>query len=644
MPRDRTEFAFGPQLDGQYDVADQLSRHVRRRTAAALAAGRQAKDAITSEDQLRQRQDWLRGFVAEALGDEPASDRPVPSAVVRGTLPRSGYEIEKLLLDCGDDTVLTANLYRPTGRTGPLPAVLFCCGHAPAGKAAPAYHGACAILARRGFVVLVHDTIGQGERLDLLDEAGRAIIPANVPQHNHLGVKAWWAGETPARVFVTEARRALDYLAARPEVDPERIAALGNSGGGTMVSWLALTEPRLAAVGISCFLTGIEEIQDSGHAQDPEQVIPGGVAAGLDHDDVLLAMVPRPTLVLSKNSDFFPVEGTVRTVDRARRWFGLAGAADRLRHVRDDGTHGLSTRLAEAAAAFFGEHLGAVATDVPEPELPATESDLRCTDSGQSALDGRPLRVLDAIADRFARSPAPTPEAAVAWLGARVSAGRRPAAELFPRWFDSPAACVRKAIWWSEADLLNAAVVFATTGPVESVEVLLLDRGTDDLPDHLSRCRTRQQAGTAVIIPDLRGVGSVAPRRDNTHGLEAHYGTLFRMTSDLIALGDSLAAGRIQDVLRVLDLITDPAGLDLPRAEITLVGHGHGAFLAVAAAALDARIGHVTCLTPPFDPRAEVAERFHGSERDAMLIIPGLARHAPPAALAAALGDRLRLP
>lgn len=645
-------YLFGPQLDGHHDVADQLRDHVRRRTAAALAGGRAAKDAITTPDQLAARQRRLRELVTAAFGDDLPDDRPAPAATCTGTLRRSGHEIDKLLLTCADGTVITADLYRPTGRSGRLPAVLFCCGHALAGKAAPAYHAACTVLARSGFVVLAADTLGQGERVDLLDRAGRPVIPANVPQHNHLGVKAWWAGESSARSFIADARRALDHLVARPEVDPARVAALGNSGGGTMVSWLALLEPRLAAAAISCFLTGIAEIQDSGHAQDPEQIVPGGVAAGIDHDDVLLALAPRPTLVLSKNHDFFPIEGTVRTVERARRWFDLAGAAGRLRHVRDDGPHGLSEALARAAADFFTEHLGAgpTRTSAPEhaePEPPAAEAELRCTRTGQLTTDGNPPRVLDALADRLRARPTPSPDAAIAWLAARVSAHRHPAPELFPRWFDTPAAGVRKVAWRTESDLFAAATVLEPADPGPRVEILLLDRGTADLPDRLGHCRARQQAGVTVVVPDVRGVGAGAPRADNPHPIEAHYGTIFRLTSELIALGDSLGAGRVYDVGRVVDLVRDPAGLDRPDAEIELVGAGHGAFLALAAGALDPSLARVTLLTAPFDPVAEVTERFHGSDRDAALIIPGMARYAPPPALAAALGDRLavdRLP
>src|SRR5690606_31526779 len=125
-----------------------------------------------------------------------------------------------------------------------------------------------------------------------------------------------------------------------------------------------------------------------------------------------------------------------------------------------------------------------------------------------------------------------------------------PAPELFPRWFDTPAAGVRKVAWRTESDLFAAATVLEPADPGPRVEILLLDRGTADLPDRLGHCRARQQAGVTVVVPDVRGVGAGAPRADNPHPIEDHYGTIFRLTSELIALGDSLGAGRVYDVGR----------------------------------------------------------------------------------------------
>ena len=52
------------------------------------------------------------------------------------------------------------------------------------------------------------------------------------------------------RPLVVNARRALDVLAARPDVDPKRLGVVGFSLGAQTAAILAGDEPRLKAVGI----------------------------------------------------------------------------------------------------------------------------------------------------------------------------------------------------------------------------------------------------------------------------------------------------------------------------------------------------------------------------------------------------------
>ncbi len=69
---------------------------------------------------------------------------------------------------------MTGNLYVPAGK-GPFPGVLVPCGHSANGKAEKAYQSICILLARHGFVALIYDPIGQGERYQLLDDSGKPI-------------------------------------------------------------------------------------------------------------------------------------------------------------------------------------------------------------------------------------------------------------------------------------------------------------------------------------------------------------------------------------------------------------------------------------------------------------------------------------
>src|SRR6185436_17498307 len=76
--------------------------------------------------------------------------------------------------------------------------------------------------------------------------------------YNHLGayglkekdgndVRWWWQarGYTPAGVECWNGIRAIDYLIERPDVDLDRIAVTGISGGGAATFWVAAADDRV---------------------------------------------------------------------------------------------------------------------------------------------------------------------------------------------------------------------------------------------------------------------------------------------------------------------------------------------------------------------------------------------------------------
>src|SRR5205823_4843891 len=80
---------------------------------------------------------------------------------------------------------------------------------------------------------------GQGERYQYWEpETERRLIGGCTTEHTHAGLPFTLQGASIARVFLWDAMRAIDYLVSRPEVDPDRIAVTGNSGGGTQTSFL----------------------------------------------------------------------------------------------------------------------------------------------------------------------------------------------------------------------------------------------------------------------------------------------------------------------------------------------------------------------------------------------------------------------
>ncbi len=149
-----------------------------------------------------------------------------------GILEESGFRIEKLAYESLPGFRVTANLYVPASGGGPFPAVLLTPGHEATGKQSQYSFGAN--FARSGIIALAIDPLGQGERLQYFDPAQKkSIIGGSTGEHGEANVLAMLIGEDIARYFVNDGMRGIDYLIGRPDVDANRIGALGCSGAGT---------------------------------------------------------------------------------------------------------------------------------------------------------------------------------------------------------------------------------------------------------------------------------------------------------------------------------------------------------------------------------------------------------------------------
>ncbi len=96
---------------------------------------------------------------------------------------------------------------------------------------------------RHPAVVFLHGSGGNREDLLLTaaELAGRGFVTMTISQPNDAQT---------FRPLVVNARRALDVLAARADVDPKRLGVVGFSLGAQTAAILAGDDPRLKAVGI----------------------------------------------------------------------------------------------------------------------------------------------------------------------------------------------------------------------------------------------------------------------------------------------------------------------------------------------------------------------------------------------------------
>src|SRR4030095_11233809 len=119
------------------------------------------------------------------------------------------HTIEKVVSESLPGFYITANLYRPK-QPGRYPAVLVPSGHTQEGK--PETQIVAANLAAKGFIALSYDPIGQGEREQTyLPQLGRALSGGGGNEHLELGARHILVGQSEARYFIFDAKRAVDY-------------------------------------------------------------------------------------------------------------------------------------------------------------------------------------------------------------------------------------------------------------------------------------------------------------------------------------------------------------------------------------------------------------------------------------------------
>ncbi len=371
-----------PRLLQEYNV-----RLVREAGAAGRRRLAQLKTKADAEAYVHD----LRERIRQSLGPWPEKTPLNPR--ITGVLERGAYTIEKLIFESRPGFLVTANLYVPaSARSHRLPGVVLACGHYPEGKAAEPYQSVAQGLARLGYVVLIFDPLGQGERLQYVDAGLQSTYGAGVDEHLQAGNQLVLVGESLAAWRAWDGIRALDYLLTRPEVDPARIGITGNSGGGTDTTWLCGADLRWAMAAPQCFITTFRRNLENELPGDPEQCPPRAIALGLDLADFAAAMAPKPLALLGQEKDFFDARGLEEAHAGLRRLYELLGAPDNLSLVISPDYHSFSLPSREALYRAFNRASG-TAGDGREPALQLEKpEDLRCTPRGQvAALGGRSI-------------------------------------------------------------------------------------------------------------------------------------------------------------------------------------------------------------------------------------------------------------
>lgn len=598
--------AASPSRDFSMGIRAYLAREARLITRGALAG---LSDAAAWRDSLAdRRKKFFRMMGLDGLLE--SARREPPAVHVTGTVDRPRYRIEKLYFESLPSLYVTANLYVPKGLAGRAPAVIYFCGHAQTQKVH--YQAHPRRFAELGFVSLIVDTVQLGEARG----------------YHHGPFREGWfhwygRGYTPAGIELWNGIRGLDLLAARPEVDAQRLGVTGLSGGGATTWWLAAADERVRAAAPACgtatLASHIEDLTIDGHCDCMWWINTGR----WDLADVGALIAPRPLLIASSNRDPIFTIASIREVhSQLEGLYRTLGSPENLRLVETPGGHGYHPRSRTAIFSWFVKHLQG--RDVPReavgdldesPEKLESEETLRVFVQGlppenrvrviheelippapppqvsdRAQLERTRLRVTSALLEEaFAAFPSPAPP-----LDTQVEIEYENTGSTGARFAFTPETGwrLRGRLTVAAGLALPAPAVLALRSPGEHRHGWA--GGAEEL---LSRIRV----AAAKIVVEPRGTGETAWGEE----LQWHLRRAAAWT------GRTLASMRVWDTLRALEAVRALPRVD--KEKVALAAREEMAAVALYAALLDGRVSALYLESPPATQNAPSARDGRGA-------------------------------
>jgi len=293
---------------------------------------------------------WLRRHARVSLGLLPEPPRTPLNARLFDHWKGDGVLCSKVYFESLPGFFVTGNLFRPAELNYPVPGILSPHGHWPQGRlqdynplgsgVSRAYN-----LAKQGAVVLAYDMVGYNDSCQLPHG-----FPTDAPWGLSLMALQTW-----------NSVRALDFLQSLPEVDPERLACTGESGGGTQTFALAAVDERLT---VAAPIVMVSSIFHGGCQCENAPLL--RVAA--NNVELARLFTPKPLFIGSCTGDWTQhtpevEQPAIRDVYKYYHAEGLVGGL----HV--DSEHNYNQQMREAVYTFFRHHLYGVRSNKPVREV-----------------------------------------------------------------------------------------------------------------------------------------------------------------------------------------------------------------------------------------------------------------------------------
>jgi len=263
---------------------------------------------------------------------------PLRPKIVR-RLDYSDYSIETILIETLPGYYLGGNLYRPSGKGLPGPAVLIPHGHWKRGRLEdqPSYSvPALGInLARQGYIAFAYDMVGFNDTQQTPHSFGG--WSEDLWSFHPMGLQLW------------NSIRALDFLQSLPDVDSRRIAATGASGGASQTFLLAAVDDRIR------FVAPVNMVSAHMQGGDPCEEAPS-LRLETFNVEIAAMIAPRPMLLVSSTHDWTRNTPT-EEYPAIKRIYNLYDASSKIENAHIDAEHNYNRQSREAVYRFLANNM-----------------------------------------------------------------------------------------------------------------------------------------------------------------------------------------------------------------------------------------------------------------------------------------------